>query len=271
MIEHWAFDRAVKAIERADVILLLIDATEKISQVDEQIAAVAAKSWKPTIIVVNKWDLAEGQIGRDDKPVTVGKYEDYLRKELKALAFAPIAFMCGADGTNVRETIELAFEMKQQSGERVTTGKLNRLIREIVTRQGPTDTMGTQAKVFFVAQTATNPPTITMVVNHPELFRPNYQRFLINRLREETPFVEVPLRLVVRARRQREDDDKLIDTGKFNTKLRMGRGGTRSKHETQDAVWVAAEGEFDETILADDQSAPVAFDDETTAEEFFEE
>jgi GTP-binding protein len=271
MIEHWAFDRAVKAIERADVILLLIDATEKISQVDEQIAAVAAKSWKPTIIVVNKWDLAEGQIGRDDKPVTVGKYEDYLRKELKALAFAPIAFMSGADGTNVRETIELAFEMKQQSGERVTTGKLNRLIREIVTRQGPTDTMGTQAKVFFVAQTATNPPTITMVVNHPELFRPNYQRFLINRLREETPFVEVPLRLVVRARRQREDDDKLIDTGKFNTKLRMGRGGTRSKHETQDAVWVAAEGEFDETILADDQSAPVAFDDETTAEEFFEE
>ena len=271
MIEHWAFDRAVKAIERADVILLLIDATEKISQVDEQIAAVAAKSWKPTIIVVNKWDLAEGQIGRDDKPVTVGKYEDYLRKELKALAFAPIAFMSGADGTNVRETIELAFEMKQQSGERVTTGKLNRLIREIVTRQGPTDTMGTQAKVFFVAQTGTNPPTITMVVNHPELFRPNYQRFLINRLREETPFVEVPLRLVVRARRQREDDDKLIDTGKFNTKLRMGRGGTRSKHEQQDAVWVAAEGEFDETILADDQSAPVAFDDETTAEEFFED
>ncbi|HEX8875518.1 MAG TPA: ribosome biogenesis GTPase Der [Phycisphaerales bacterium] len=271
MIEHWAFDRAVKAIERADVILLLIDATEKISQVDEQIAAVAAKSWKPTIIVVNKWDLAEGQIGRDDKPVTVGKYEDYLRKELKALAFAPIAFMSGADGTNVRETIELAFEMKQQASERVTTGKLNRLIREIVTRQGPTDTMGTQAKVFFVAQTATNPPTITMVVNHPELFRPNYQRFLINRLREETPFVEVPLRLVVRARRQREDDEKLIETGKFNTKLRMGRGGTRSKHEQQDAVWVAAEGEFDESILADDQSAPVAFDDETTAEEFFED
>lgn len=271
MIEHWAFDRAVKAIERADVILLLIDATEKISQVDEQIAAVAAKSWKPTIIVVNKWDLADGQIGRDDKPVTVGKYEDYLRKELKALAFAPIAFMCGADGTNVRETIELAFEMKQQSCERVTTGKLNRLIREIVTRQGPTDTMGTQAKVFFVAQTATNPPTITMVVNHPELFRPNYQRFLINRLREETPFVEVPLRLVVRARRQREDDDKLIETGKFNTKLRMGRGGTRSKHEQQDAVWVAAEGEFDESILGEDQSAAVEFDDETTAEEYFDE
>lgn len=271
-IEHWAMDRAERAIERADVILLLLDATEKISQVDEQIAALAQRSWKPTIIVVNKWDLAEGQIGRDDKPVTPEKYEDYLRKELRGLTFAPIAFISGKDNRNVRETIELAFELKNQAAERVTTGKLNRLIREIVTRQGPTDTTGTQAKVFFVAQTQTNPPTITIVVNHPELFRPNYQRFLMNRLREETPFVEVPLRLVIRERRQREDDTKLIETGKYSEKLKLGRGGTRSKITKQDGVWVADEGEFDESILSDAQSAPVEFeDDEKTAEDYFDE
>ena len=271
-IEHWAMDRAVRAIERADVILLLIDATEKISQVDEQLAAITQKSWKPAIIVVNKWDLAEGQIGRDDKPVTPEKYEDYLRKELRGLSFAPIAFVSGKDNTNVRATIELAFELKQQASERVTTGKLNRLIREIVTRRGPTDTMGTQAKVFFVAQTQTNPPTITLVVNHPELFRPNYQRFLMNRLREETPFVEVPLRLVVRARRQREDDTKLIETGKYSDKLKLGRGGTRSKITKQDGVWVADEGEFDESILSDAQSSAVDFEhDVKTAEEYFDE
>lgn len=271
-IEHWAMDRAVRAIERADVILLLIDATEKISQVDEQLAALAQKSWKPAIIVVNKWDLAEGQIGRDDKPVTPEKYEDYLRKELRGLSFAPIAFISGKDNTNVRATIELAFELKQQASERVTTGKLNRLIREIVTRQGPTDTTGTQAKVFFVAQTQTNPPTITIVVNHPSLFRPNYQRFLMNRLREETPFVEVPLRLVIRERRQREDDTKLIETGKYSEKLKLGRGGTRSKITKQDGVWVADEGEFDESILSDAQSAPVEFeDDEKTADDYFDE
>lgn len=261
MIEHWAFDRAVRAIERADVILLLLDATEKISQVDEQLAEIAKKSWKPTIIVVNKWDLAEGQIGRDDKPVTPATYEKYLRKELQALAFAPIAFMSGADGTNVRETIGLAFELLDQSRQRVSTGKLNRLLREIVQRRGPSDTHGTQAKVFFVAQTQTNPPTITMVVNHPELFRPNYQRFLINRLREATPFVEVPLRLVIRARRQREDDEKLIATEKFSAKLRLGRGGTRAKGEQQSPVWVAAEGEFDEDILSDAQSVAIESDD----------
>lgn len=273
MIEHWAMDRAVRAIDRADVILLLIDATEKISQVDEQLAALAQKSWKPAIIVVNKWDLAEGQIGRDDKPVTPEKYEDYLRKELKGLAFAPIAFISGKDNTNVRETIELAFELQQQAQERVTTGKLNRLIREIVTRQGPTDTTGTQAKVFFVAQTQTNPPTITIVVNHPELFRPNYQRFLMNRLREETPFVEVPLRIVIRARRQREDDTKLIQTEKFSEKLKLGRGGHRANITKQEGVWVADEGEFDESILSDAMSAPVEFEDdaEKTAEEYFDE
>lgn len=272
MIEHWAMDRAVRAIERADVILLLIDATEKISQVDEQLAALAQKSWKPTVIVVNKWDLAEGQIGRDDRPVTPGKYEEYLRKELRGLTFAPIAFVSGKDNDNVRETIELAFELKEQASERVTTGKLNRLIREIVTRQGPSDTKGTQAKVFYVAQTQTNPPTITLVVNYPELFRPNYQRFLINRLREETPFVEVPLRLVVRARRQREDDTKLIETGKYNEKLKLGRGGHRADITQQADVWVADENEFDEKILSDAQSAPVSFDDEEpTADEYFDE
>lgn len=273
MIEHWAMDRAVRAIDRADVILLLIDATEKISQVDEQLAAIAQKSWKPTIIVVNKWDLAEGQIGRDDKPVTPEKYEDYLRKELKGLSFAPIAFVSGKDNSNVRETIELAFELQQQAQERVTTGKLNRLIREIVTRQGPTDIKGTHAKVFFVAQTASNPPTITIVVNHPELFRPSYQRFLMNRLREETPFVEVPLRIVIRARRQREDDSKLIETEKYSEKLKLGRGGHRAKITKQEGVWVAEEGEFDESILSDALSAPVEFEDdaEKTAEDYFKE
>ncbi len=272
MIEHWAMDRAVKAIERADVILLLIDATEKISQVDEQLAMIAQKSWKPTIIVVNKWDLAEGQIGRDDKPVTTGKYEDYLRKELQGLAFAPIAFVSGKDNDNVRETIELAFELQEQTRQRVTTGKLNRMIREIVTRQGPSDTKGTQAKVYYVAQTQTNPPTITLVVNYPELFRPNYQRFLINRLREQTPFNEVPVRLVVRARRQREDDSKLIETEKYTEKLKLGRGGHRAKITQQEGVWVAEEGEYDDKILSDSQSSAVDFaDNEKTAEDYFDE
>ncbi len=211
MVEHFAFDRAKRAIDRADVALLLVDATTKVSQVDEQVAMLCQKAHKPVIIVVNKWDLAEGAPNRKGQPVTADDFEDYLRAELKGLSFAPISFISGATGRNVRETIALAFELKEQAATRVTTGKLNRLVRTIMETRAPTDEVGTHAKVYYVAQTQVNPPTITLVVNHPRLFRPNYLRFLMNRFREELPFAEVPIRLVVRARRQREESDIAAD------------------------------------------------------------
>ncbi|GMV25767.1 MAG: GTPase Der [Phycisphaerae bacterium] len=199
-IEWFAFDRLQLSVDRADVVMVLIDATEKISQVDEQVAMLAQKAYKPTIIVVNKWDLVEGRRGPDGKPVTTGRYEEYLRRELKGLWYAPISFISGQSGLNVKETVELAFDLHQQASARVTTGKLNRLIARILETSGPTDKIGTQAKVYFVAQTGTNPPTISMVVNKPELFTPNYQRFLLNRFREELPFAEVPMKLNIRPR-----------------------------------------------------------------------
>ena len=206
MVEHFAFDRVKRAVDRADVGLLLIDATVKISQVDEQVAMLLQKSYKPTIIVVNKWDLVEGKPNRKGLPITTADYEEYLRKELGGLAWAPIAFISGKNGRNVRKTIELAAELKEQASTRVTTGKLNRIVRKIMETRSPTDTKGTHGKVFYIAQTGTSPPTITLVVNFPGLFKPNYMRFVMNRFREELPFVEVPMRIVVRARRDREDD-----------------------------------------------------------------
>jgi hypothetical protein len=104
--------------------------------------------------------------------------------------FAPIAFMSGQSGLNVSETIDLAWELFEQSHQRVSTGKLNRLFRKIVELRGPTSKTGQVAKVYYVAQTGVAPPTITLVVNFPELFTPNYQRFLLNRLRENSDFVE---------------------------------------------------------------------------------
>jgi len=193
-------------VDRADVALLLVDATVKISQVDEQVAMLLQKSYKPAIIVVNKWDLVEGKPNRKGLPITTADYEEYLRKELGGLAWAPIAFISGKNGRNVRKTIELAFELKEQAATRVTTGKLNRIVRKIMETRSPTDTKGTHGKVFYIAQTGMSPPTITLVVNFPGLFKPNYMRFVMNRFREELPFVEVPMRIVVRARRDREDD-----------------------------------------------------------------
>jgi GTP-binding protein len=209
-IEWWAYDRVQKSIERAGVVLLLIDATESVSQVDEQLAMLVQKSCKPAVIVVNKWDAVEGKPGKDGRPVTTEDYETYLRKELKGLDFAPIAFISGATGLNVRQTIDLAFELYQQASQRVGTGELNRLVRAIVDTRGPTSKLGTFAKVYFVAQVAVNPPTIVAVVNRPELFTPNYQRFLLNRFREELPFPEVPIKLIVRGRKRAGEEDEAI-------------------------------------------------------------
>jgi len=203
-VEWYAFDRAKRAVERADVVLLLIDATEPVSQVDQQLAMLAQKAYKPVVIVVNKWDLAEGRQGPKGRRVTTEDYEEYLRRELKGLAFAPIAFASATEGRNLRGLIDVAFDLHQQAGRRVTTGELNRLVRGILDTRGPTSKVGTRVKLFYVAQVRTNPPTIALVVNHPELFTANYERFLLNRFREELPFEEVPIRLLVRARKRGE-------------------------------------------------------------------
>jgi GTP-binding protein len=266
-IEHFAFDRVQRAVDRADVILLLIDATEKISQVDEQLAMLAQKAFKPVIVVVNKWDAAEGRPDRKGKPVTTKTYETYVRGELKGLWFAPISFVSGDTGLNVRATIDLAFELREQSAERVTTGKLNRIVRAIMDTRAPTDIKGTFAKVFYVAQTGVEPPTITLVVNHPDLFTPNYMRFLMNRFREQLPFSEVPIRIVVRARRQREDD--LAAAGaEGQARVSRGRKGVHERTGARKSVPVEApEGE---ELLSDEFSEVVDTGGDDAAE-FFEE
>jgi GTP-binding protein len=260
MIEHFAFDRVQRAVDRADVIMLLLDATEKISQVDEQLAMLAQKAFKPVIVVVNKWDAVAGKPDRKGKPVTTRTFEAYVRGELKGMWFAPISFVSGESGLNVRDTIELAFELRQQASERVTTGKLNRIVRAIMETRAPTDIKGTFAKVFYVAQTGVEPPTITLVVNHPELFTPNYMRFLMNRFREQLPYSEVPIRLVVRARRQREDD---LASEEGPGRVARGRKGVHERTGARKSAPVEGEA-----LLSDAESEVV---DVGGAEGYFED
>ena len=203
-VEWWAFDRLQRSVERADVVLLLIDATSDISQVDEHLAQMVQDSFKPVVIVINKWDLVEDATGPSGRAITPEVYETYVRKALGGLNFAPIAFMSAANGENVKETLELAMDLQRQTSARIGTGELNRIIRPIIDRQGPPSKIGRQVKLHFVSQVATNPPTIVMIASHPELFRPSYRRFLLNRLREVAPYPEVPIRLIVRGRSREE-------------------------------------------------------------------
>ncbi len=205
-VEWWAYDRARRAILRADVVLFLVDATEPISQVDKQLSLEIQRSWKPCVIVVNKWDLAQGQAGPNGKRITTEDYEKYLARELGGLDFCPIVFTSaasGADAGNVWGALEVAFELFEQARTRVTTGELNRTLREFTDRLPPSK-LGKRLKVYFATQVEAPPPTIVLVVNDPTLVTTNVQRFLINRFRETLPFEESPIRLIARPRRRDE-------------------------------------------------------------------
>lgn len=204
-VEHFANMRMASSIRRADVVLLLIDSTEPISGVDKRLGAQVRESFKPCIIVVSKWDLAKGRKNPKGRPVTTDDYRDYLDKELPGLAGAPIVFTSAKDGTNVHEVIEVAFDLFEQSRTRLSTGELNRVVKEIMTKGGP----GGRGRIYYASQVATSPPTIVLMVNKPELFEGSYERFLHNRLRELTPFHECPVRLIIRERKRASLQDLL--------------------------------------------------------------
>jgi len=196
-IEYYAYVRAVSSIRRADVVLFLIDAAEPVGQVERALARTIFEEYKPCVLVVNKWDLAKGHASSED-------YGDYLSKILPQIDYAPITFTTASDGRNIDPTIDLATELFKQSRIRMATGQLNQTVQEALADDVPPPKRGRKKPRFFYAtQVATQPPTLVVFVNDPDAITPQYQRFLINRLRERLPFEEVPIRLVFRARRQK--------------------------------------------------------------------
>lgn len=196
-IEFYSYVRATRSIQRADVVLFLIDATVPVSQVDKRIAKFIAAEYKSCIIVVNKWDLAK------DTTVT-GAYEDYLTKLLPGLRYAPIAFTTATEAKNTQSVLDLAAELFKQATTQIPTAKLNKAF-EIVkaekvgtTRQGK----GARPKIYYATQIATKPVTVLMFVNRPELFEEDYRRFIVNKLRKLLPIDEVPIRLLVRSHKK---------------------------------------------------------------------
>ena len=196
-IEFYAFTRATRSIRRADTVLLLIDATVPVGQVDKRLARLIAEEYKPCILVVNKWDQAKGRASSED-------YGEYLTKILPELSYAPVAFTSAITGRNVYSTIDLAAELFKQSQYRVGTGRLNQALQEAVATVRPrARRRGKATKFFYATQVSTRPPTIVVFVNSPSLVTKSYERFLLNRFRESLPFDEIPIRLVFRARRKR--------------------------------------------------------------------
>lgn len=197
-IEYFSSHRALASIRRADVVLFLVDATTPITEVDKKLAEYIVNEFKPCLIVVNKWDLAKGVANAED-------YADYLAKTLPHLAYAPIAFTTATQARNIQSTIDAAQSLFNQARARVTTGELNRAVEEALgARQPSSDKHGAQPKIYYATQVSILPPTIVLFVNNPALMRDQYRKFVEKRLRETLPFPETPVRLIWRARPQRD-------------------------------------------------------------------
>ncbi len=195
-IEFYSYVRATHSIKRADVVLLLIDATEPVSQVDKKLAKFISEEYKSCIIVVNKWDLAKDTAGTDD-------YEEYLTKVLPGLKYAPIAFTTATETKNVQSTLDLAISLFKQATTRIKTPKLNKAFETIKTEcSGTRRRKAAVPKIYYATQVSINPITIVLSVNRTELFSEQYKRYIIGRLQELLPVCEVPIRILVRSHRK---------------------------------------------------------------------
>jgi len=196
-IEYYGLHRAQRSIRRADVVLLLIDAAVPVGQVDKQLVAYIAEQFKPVVLVVNKWDLAAGRAAQAD-------YRDYLDKTIPHLPFAPISFVTATEGMNIAATVRLAQQLFSQANSRVATGRLNRVVEEILALRGPSHKRGSKPpKVLYATQVGVCPPTLVLFVNGMASFTDAYQRFLLKQMRTRLPFPEIPIRLLLRPRDRR--------------------------------------------------------------------
>lgn len=192
-IEYYSQHRSLRSVRRADVCLLLIDSSLPISQVDHQLVNEINKHHRPTVVVINKWDLAEQEHTQEE-------YVEYLDDALKGLSFAPIVFTSALEGEGMAESVALALNLYEQANHRMGTSELNRAVEEIAKERGPSNKYGRHAKMYYATQTGVNPPTIVLFVNDADLFDRNYQQYVINRMRDTVAFSEVPIRLFVRGK-----------------------------------------------------------------------
>jgi GTPase len=203
-IEFYSYVRATKSIARADVVMLLVDATTPVSQVDKKLAHFISEEYKSCILVINKWDLAlQAGSATDD-------YEDYLTKVLPELRSVPIAFTTAKESKNIQSLLDLAGEIYKQTTTWLPTAKLNKAFEELKEQRiSASKTTKGRPRIYYATQIAVNPITILMFVNKPEIFEENYMRYLRNRLREMLPISEVPIRLLTRphsSRNQKENE-----------------------------------------------------------------
>lgn len=198
-IEHYSVIRALAAIERSDVCLLMLDATEGVTEQDKRIAGIAHEAGKGIIVVINKWDLLEKETN------TMNKFEKDIDRELAFMSYAPTVFISVLKNQRLEKVMETARYVADQRCMRISTGQLNNLIIDATMMKQPPSDKGKRLKIYYVTQVAIKPPLFSFQVNSRELMHFSYSRYLENRIREGFGFVGTSVKFVFREKGDKDN------------------------------------------------------------------
>ena len=196
-VEQYSVLRSFKSIERADVALLMIDATTGITAQDAHIAGFILEEWKSCVVLVNKWDAV------DKKSDTMDETTRIIRHELKFMDYVPLLFISAKTGQRVDQVLPLALRVQEERLVRLTTSKINQVLQKAQDMHAPPSRAGRSLKIYYGTQVRSDPPTFMVYVNDPSLMHFSYLRYLENQIRAEYGFLGTPLRIVIKGRREK--------------------------------------------------------------------
>ena len=199
-IEKFSVIRAVAAIERCDVCLLMIDAQEGITEQDKKIAGIAHEAGKGIVVVVNKWDLIEKETN------TMNEFRKHIARELTFMSYAPVVFISVLTGQRVNNVIRMAKYVAENRAMRVPTGRLNNLISDAIMMKQPPSDKGRRLKIYYVTQVGVKPPLFSFKVNSRPLMHFSYARYMENKIREAFGFEGTSIKFVFREKGEKEDE-----------------------------------------------------------------
>ena len=192
-IDFYGLHRAQRSIRRSDIVLMFLDAGQRIGKVDKQLCGTIAAQYKPCIFVVNKWDLNASSMPTD-------KWVQYLHDTFRTMHYVPIAFITATTGRNVKALVNHAQMLFKQAQSRVATAMLNRIVRSALEYNPPPLDNHHQSKIYYATQVSTCPPTIVMFCKNPKSFAATYRRYLLRAMRDNLECSEVPIKLYLRSR-----------------------------------------------------------------------
>ncbi len=200
-IEKFSVLRANMAVERADVCLIMIDAGDGITEQDEKIAGISHEAGKAAIIIVNKWDTIE----KDNN--TVNEFNRKIKTALSYMPYAPILYVSAKTGQRISNIYPLIKSVYEESSRRITTGMLNDLLNDAMTRVQPPSDKGKRLKIYYMTQVSSNPPTFVIFCNSEELFHFSYRRYIENCLRDTFGFSGTPIKIIIRQKGEDNSSD----------------------------------------------------------------